>query len=175
MGFADRYLAPDESLVLATRRHWTEMIEEVFALVVIWAVAGVLAWFIPFGEDWGRIAGFVVLGLAVLASAWLWLIPLLRWRAEVYVLTTKRIYVRKGFLTKTDHSIPLARVNDVAFRSTLWERIMRYGTLDVQSASEHGMLRLKRVPDPEGFKAKIFQAVDEEQARHRAGPGYGAR
>ncbi|MFC0041128.1 PH domain-containing protein [Actinomadura rayongensis] len=171
MGFADRYIAEDEALVLATRRHWTEMIEEFLLLALVWVVAGAAAWALPLDEDWGRTAGYVVLGLAVVASVWFWLVPLLRWRAEMYILTTKRIYLRKGFLTKSGHSIPLARVNDVAFRATLWQRIMRYGTLDVQSASEHGMLRLKRVPDPEGFKMRIDQAAAAEQSRYQRGPG----
>ncbi|MFE9100974.1 PH domain-containing protein [Actinomadura geliboluensis] len=171
MGFADRYLAEDESLVHATRQHWTEMVGEFVILCLIWIVAGALLWVIPSGEYWGRIADYVVLGVAAILSLWFWLIPLLRWRGTMYIVTTKRIYKRSGFLTKTGHSIPLVRVNDVSFRVTLWERIWRYGTLDVQSASEHGMLRLKRVPDPEGLKSKIYQAVDEEQSRHQMGPG----
>ncbi|MEV4673563.1 MULTISPECIES: PH domain-containing protein [Actinomadura] len=171
MGFADRYLAEDESLVHATRQHWTEMVGEFVILCLIWIVAGALLWVIPSGEYWGRITDYVVLGVAAILSLWFWLIPLLRWRGTMYIVTTKRIYKRSGFLTKTGHSIPLVRVNDVSFRVTLWERIWRYGTLDVQSASEHGMLRLKRVPDPEGLKSKIYQAVDEEQSRHQMGPG----
>ncbi|TMR00179.1 PH domain-containing protein [Actinomadura soli] len=171
MSSADRYLAEDESLVHATRQHWTELVGEFVILCLLWMVAGGLLWVIPSGEDWGRIAGYVVLGVAAILSLWFWLIPLLRWRGTIYIVTTKRIYKRSGFLTKTGHSIPLVRVNDVSFRVTLWERIWRYGTLDIQSASEHGMLRLKRVPDPEGLKSKIYQAVDEEQRRHQMGPG----
>ncbi|MEU8798746.1 PH domain-containing protein [Spirillospora sp. NPDC048819] len=171
MSFADRYLAEDESLVHATRQHWTELIGEFVILCLVWIVAGALLWVVPSGEDWGRIADYVVLGVAVVLSLWFWLIPLLRWRGTIYIVTTKRIYKRSGFLTKTGHSIPLIRVNDVSFRVTLWERIWRYGTLDIQSASEHGMLRLKRVPDPEGLKSKIYQAVDGEQRRHQTGSG----
>lgn len=171
MRFADRYLAEDESLVHATRQHWTELVGEFVILCVVWIVAGALLWVVPSGEDWGKIVDYVVLGLAAPLSLWFWLIPLLRWRGTVYIVTTKRIYKRAGFLTKTGHSIPLIRVNDVSFRVTLWERIWRYGTLDIQSASEHGMLRLKRVPDPEGLKSKIYQAVDEEQRRSQLGPG----
>jgi membrane protein YdbS with pleckstrin-like domain len=171
MSFADRYLAEDESLVFATRQHWTEMVGEFVILCLVWIVAGALAWVIPFGEDWGRIAGYAVLALAALLSLWFWLIPLLRWRGTVYILTTKRIYKRTGFLTKTGHSIPLSRVNDVSFRVSLWQRIWRYGTLDVQSASEHGLLTLKRVPDPEGLRSRIYTAVDDEQNRRQSGPG----
>jgi hypothetical protein len=61
----------------------------------------------------------------------------------------------------------LARVNDVEFRATLWERILREGTLTVQSGSEHGTLALKHVPDPEGLQSLIYAAVEDEQRSHQ--------
>ncbi|MDT0308483.1 PH domain-containing protein [Streptomyces sp. DSM 44917] len=165
MSFGQRYLAEDEELVHATRQHWTEIVGEFFLLAVVWIVAGALLWVIPGDEDWGRVTTYVVVGAAVLATLVFWLIPLLTWRSTVYIVTTKRVYTRSGFLTKTGHSIPLTRVNDVAFRATLWERILREGTLTIQSASEHGMLALKHVPDPEGLKALIHSAADDAQHR----------
>ncbi|WP_156727404.1 PH domain-containing protein [Streptomyces apocyni] len=169
MSYADRYIAEDEELLHATRQHWTEMVGEFIVLVLIWIVAGALLWVLPRDEDWGTYASYVVLGAAGVASVWFWLIPLLKWRSTLYLLTTKRVYQRSGFLTKTGRSIPLARVNDVSFRATLWERILREGTLNVQSASEQGMLTLKHVPDPEGLKNMIHRAVEEEQNRQRMG------
>ncbi|UGY92746.1 PH domain-containing protein [Streptomyces gobiensis] len=171
MAIADRYLADDEELVQVTRQHWTEMVSEFLMLCLIWLVAGALIWVIPSGEEWDKMAIYVVLGAAVLASLWFWLIPLLKWRSTMYILTTKRIYKRSGFLTKAGRSIPLIRVNDVSFKASLWERMMRYGTLSIQSASEQGMMTLKHVPDPEGLKAKIYRAVDEEQRHQQMGPG----
>lgn len=165
MHYAHRCLAEDEELVYATRQHWTEIVGEFVLLALTWIVAGALLRVVPGGEDWGRVATYVVLGAALVASLRLWLIPLLQWRGTVYVLTTKRIYKRSGFLTKTGRSIPLVRVNDVSFRATLWERILREGTLTIQSASEQGMLTLRHVPDPEGFKARIYRAADVEQAQ----------
>jgi membrane protein YdbS with pleckstrin-like domain len=159
----DGFLADDEELVHATRQHWTELVGEFAVLLLVWVVAGGLLWVLPGGKDWGRIASYVVLGVAVLISLRYWLWPLLKWRNTVYVVTTKRVSVRTGFLTKSGHSIPLARVNDVAFRATLWERILREGTLTIQSASEQGMLVLKHVPDPEGLQGRIYEAVEEER------------
>ncbi|MCZ7415329.1 MULTISPECIES: PH domain-containing protein [unclassified Streptomyces] len=162
-GIAERHLAEDEELVHVTRQHWTEMVSEFLLLCLVWLVAGLLLWAVPSGEDWSDGAVYVVLGAAVLASLWWWLIPLLTWRSTLYILTTKRMYKRSGFLTKSGRSIPLVRVNDVSFRANLWQRIMRYGTLTIQSASEQGLMTLRHVPDPEGLKAMIYRQVDEEQ------------
>ncbi|GGC76607.1 PH domain-containing protein [Hoyosella rhizosphaerae] len=161
MANPQRYLADDETLLYSTRQHWTELITEFVVLVLTWVVAGTAMWFLPADEDWGQIAIYVVIGLAVLASVRWWLIPLLNWRSTLYILTTKRVYKRSGFITKKGRSIPLSRLNDISFRANLWERIMRYGTLRIQSASEQGAMTLAHVPDPEGFKAKIYRAADE--------------
>ncbi|WP_445530069.1 PH domain-containing protein [Streptomyces cyslabdanicus] len=164
-----RHLADDEELVHATRQQWTQIVGAFVVLVVVWAVATALLWVSPSDKDWGTVARYVVLGLAVVASLWFWLLPLMIWRSTVYIVTTKRISVRKGFLTKTGHSIPLTRVNDVEFNATLWQRILRGGTLTIQSGSEHGTLELKHVPDPEGLQSLIYSAVEEEQQHHQWG------
>ena len=158
MPIADRYLADDEQLIHVTRQHWTQMVSEFVVLCVIWAVAGVVLWVLP------SEATVVVLVIAAAASLWWWLIPLLKWRSKLYILTTRRIYKRSGFLTKTSRSIPLLRVNDVSYKATLWDRILRQGTLTVQSASEQGKMTLRHVPEPERFKSEIYRAVDDEQA-----------
>ncbi|MBA0053586.1 PH domain-containing protein [Streptomyces sp. AJS327] len=149
------------------------MVSEFIALSLVWLVAGALIWGLPTEESWGSIGILIVLGLALIATVKYWLIPLLKWRSKLYILTTKRIYKRSGFLTKTSRSIPLARVNDVAFKATLWERMMRYGTLTVQSASEQGAMTMRHVPQPEWFKGEINRAVDEERGRQYGGGYYG--
>ncbi|SFD14991.1 PH domain-containing protein [Streptomyces aidingensis] len=160
MPIADRYLAEDEELVYHTRQHWTTLVSEFLLLLVIVAVTGAAVWFLP-DEDWADTALWVVLGAGALAALWFWLVPLLQWRSTVYVLTTRRLHKRSGFINKAGRSIPLARVNDVAFSASLWERIMRYGTLTVQSASEQGTMTLRHVPDPELFKSKVYQQLDQ--------------
>ncbi|MFG2735669.1 PH domain-containing protein [Streptomyces harbinensis] len=157
MAYADRYLADDEELLYETRQHWTTLVSEFVQLVVIAAVAAVLTLIIG---DLGSPVAWVVLGLAGIAIIWRWLVPMLQWRSTVYFLTTKRLHKRTGFLTKQGRSIPLSRVNDVSFSASLWERIMRYGTLHVQSASEQGKMTFKHVPSPEEFKNRVYEALD---------------
>ncbi|MEE1929855.1 PH domain-containing protein [Streptomyces sp. TRM 70351] len=167
---ADRYLADDEELVHVTRQHWTEMVGEFLLLCLVWAGAGLLLLAVPADAQWRATGVWVVLGAALLATVRLWLVPLLRWRFTVYILTTKRVYKRSGFLTKRGRSIPLVRVNDVSFKANLWQRVMGYGNLTIQSASEQGVMMLRHVPDPEAFKALIYQQVDEEQRTGQEGP-----
>lgn len=153
----------DEQPVYVTRRHWAGIVNEFAALAGIWVAAAALVWMLPAERQWAGTAFVVLIGAAVLASVRYWLFPLLKWRSRSYVLTTKRIYKHSGFLTKSSRSIPLARINDVSLKATLWERVLRYGTLTVQSASEQGVMTLRHVPRPESLKAEIHRAVDEER------------
>ncbi|TDC72935.1 PH domain-containing protein [Streptomyces hainanensis] len=160
MAIADRYLAEDEVLIYETRQHWTTLISEFVQLLVVVVAAGAVVWVLPTDEDWGRTASWVVVGLAVVLAVWRWLVPLLQWRATLYFLTSRRLHKRSGFLSKAGISIPLSRVNDVSFSASLWERIWRYGTVRVQSASEQGLMVFRHVPDPETLKQHIHQAID---------------
>ncbi|MFJ2633980.1 PH domain-containing protein [Streptomyces sp. NPDC087422] len=168
MPSVDRYLTDDEELIYVTRQHWTQLVGEFVVLCVTWAAAGALLWVLPSGKSWTDAARYVVLGVAALVSLWFWLIPLMKWRGTLYILTTKRVHTRVGFVNKTGRSIPLARINDISFAASLWERIIRCGTLKIESASEQGLLTLKHIPDPEGLKRTIYEAMDGDQ-EHRYG------
>ncbi|WP_316524131.1 PH domain-containing protein [Kitasatospora brasiliensis] len=167
----DHHLAEDEDLIYATRQHWTQLVGEFAVLCLTWAVAGAILWLLPGGDGWGRTASYLVLAAAGIISLWFWLVPLMKWRGTYYVLTTKRLHLRSGFLTKTGHSLPLLRVNDISFQASLWERIIRCGTVNVESASEQGMLTLRHVPDPEGLKNMIYEAMDEAQEHQHGSDG----
>lgn len=166
MPTVDHHLTDDEERIYVTRQHWTQLVGEFVVLCLTWAVAGALLWVLPSGKSWTHTGIYVVVAVALIVSVWLWLVPLLKWRGTVYILTTKRIHVRTGFVSKTGRSIPLTRVNDISFAASLWERIIRCGTLKIESGSEQGLLTLKHVPDPEGFKTMIYEAMDEEQDHH---------
>jgi uncharacterized membrane protein YdbT with pleckstrin-like domain len=167
----DRYLAEDEELIHVTRQHWTQLVGEFAVLCLIWAIVGAAVWALPDGQDWARTGAYVVLGAGLLVSVWFWLVPLLKWRSTIYILTTRRIHMRAGFLAKTGRSIPLERVNDISFESSLWERIIRCGTLKIESGSEQGLMTLKHVPDPEGLKTMVYEAMDDEPVREHQASG----
>lgn len=164
MAIADRYLADDEELVHVARRHWTVLAGEFVAFLLILAIAGTALWFLPLDQEWSlfAVAGIAVIGLV--AALVFCLVPMLKWLTTVYVLTNQRLMVREGVISKQGRSMPLVRVNDVSFNIGLWERLMRYGTLSVQSASEQESMTLQRVPRPQWFQAEIYRQVS---AAHR--------
>lgn len=167
MAIADRYLADDEELVHVARQHWTVLVGEFVALVFILAVVGAGLWFLPWNEDWSTVAALVIGGAGALAALLFCVVPMLRWSTTVYILTNQRLMTHEGLVSKQGRSMPLTRVNDVSYNISLWERVMRYGTLSVQSASENESMTLQRVPRPQWFQAEIYRQVSSAQT-----PGY---
>jgi uncharacterized membrane protein YdbT with pleckstrin-like domain len=91
--------------------------------------------------------------------------PWIRWQTTNYVLTTRRIVIRRGVLARSGRDIPLTRVNDVSFHHSLLERMLRCGTLTIESAGEHGQVVLPEVPDVELVQREVYRCVEEESRR----------
>ena len=96
----------------------------------------------------------------------LWLaVPVLRWRTTTYELTTRRLRVREGIVTRRGRDIPLVRINDVSFEKGLLDRLLGAGRLVVESAGEHGQILLNDIPHVEQVQGTLFRLVEEEQRR----------
>jgi len=95
-------------------------------------------------------------------------VPLLRWRSTHFVVTTRRVMVREGVLTRSGIDIPLRRVNSVQFRHTLVERILGCGTLIVESASDEP-LEFDDIPGVERVYAVLYRQVNPASPDREAG------
>jgi uncharacterized membrane protein YdbT with pleckstrin-like domain len=92
-------------------------------------------------------------------------VPLLRWRTTTYELTTRRLRLRAGILTRRGRDFPLVRISDVSFSHGLLDRMLGCGRLVVESAGEHGQLVLTEIPHVQQVQSELFQLVENEQAR----------
>lgn len=161
---SDPTLTEDEHLVLRLHPHWKTLIRPVLVAVLVVAVALIAEVLIP-SNSAAAVERLVVAAVAILA-AMLWLIvPVLRWRTTTYELTTRRLRVRSGIVTRHGRDIPLARINDVSFEKGLLDRLLGSGRLVVESAGEHGQILLNDIPRVEFTQATLFRLVEEEQRR----------
>jgi uncharacterized membrane protein YdbT with pleckstrin-like domain len=160
----DRSLAPGEECVEILHPHWKTLVRPIALAFVIVAAALAGEVLIPANKE----AGIERLALAAVAIVLLmgWLMyPLLRWRTTVYELTTRRMRLRDGIVARNGRDIPLSRITDVSFRKGLLDRVLGCGTLLVESAGEHGEIRLTEIPHVEHVQSTLFQLVEEERLR----------
>jgi uncharacterized membrane protein YdbT with pleckstrin-like domain len=152
-------LTEDESIVLDFHPHWTTLLKSILLLVLTVAVTAAVIFFVP---DWDAQAqvrlGVAVVGLVVaLVTS---LVPFLRWFTTRYVLTTHRLVIRIGILSRSGRDVPLGRVNDAQFSHNLIQRILGTGTLTVESGGENGQLVLKNIPDVERVQREMYELIN---------------
>jgi uncharacterized membrane protein YdbT with pleckstrin-like domain len=158
----DSSLAVGEESVRVLRPHWKTLVGPVaagFLVVVALAAAEAL---IP-GSKYSAIERLAVAVVAVALLVWWLLLPFLVWRTTVYEVTTRRLRLRDGILTRNGRDIPLSRITDVSFRKGLLDRLLGCGTLVVESAGEHGELTLTEIPHVERVSSLLFQLVEDER------------
>ncbi len=115
----------------------------------------------------------VVLALAVIVLILLVIIPVLRWRTTHYVITTHRVMVRTGILSRHGKDIGLTRITDVSYTQSLWDRIIGAGTLTIESAGEGPPQVFRNIPNSDDTQQLINHLVEEdEQSRARDSAQY---
>lgn len=153
MAFPKKLLSEGEDVVLELHPHWKVLVVPVLELLVALAVTGYLL-----AQDWWP--WWITVVVAVLVVGALFGLPFLRWRTTLFVITTKRVVTREGLLTRNGRDIPLNRVNDVSFSHNLLERVLRCGTLTVESAGERGQVVLTDIPRVAEVQHKLYELTE---------------
>ncbi|WP_102142830.1 PH domain-containing protein [Mycobacterium hubeiense] len=161
MGYPDNVLAKDEQVVLHRHPHWKRLIGPVLVLILATAVAAFAAAVVN-RMDWDPTAKnviFAVIGaIWLIVIGWLTLWPFLSWMTTHFVITDRRVMFRHGLLTRAGIDIPLARINSVEFRHGLIDRIVRTGTLIIESASQDP-LEFHDIPRVEQVHSLLYHEV----------------
>ncbi len=170
MSFPENVLAQDEKVVRHLHPHWLSVLLPTVVGVVAVAAAVIALLVLPDGSV-GTVLLWVVLGAAVLVLLLFVLAPYVRWRSTHYVITTHRVMVRRGVLTKSGKDITLAKITDVSFRQTLLDRLIGSGSLKIESAGDSPDEDLVNVPDSDDVQQLINRLVDEDSRRRRGEGG----
>ena len=157
-------LSDGEEVVLDLHPHWGRLFVPVLVLLVACLLAGFGVALIPKGGG-QQIERWILIAVAAIVVIWLTILPYLRWLTTKYVLTTDRLVIRNGILARHGRDIPLNRINDVSFSETVLERMLRSGTLVVESAGDNGQISLTDVPKVEHVQREVYRMVDQNLGR----------
>ena len=158
MPYPEDLLLDDEQVVVHKHPHWKMLVLPVLAFLLIVGLGSYAAALIA-GRSW-QFSGWI--GLAVLGGIgvlWLTVVPLLRWRTTHFVLTTRRVLVREGILTRSGIDISTNRINTVQSRSSFLDRILGCGTLIIESASDEP-LECDDIPQVERVRSLLYYEVN---------------
>ncbi len=159
MPFPRRLLNDGEAIVLDLRPHWWVLVGSGLLLVLSLALAVVVDTVVPGAAHDPVLIASLVLVLLALGR---FVRRYVRWATTNMVLTTQRLIVRAGVLTKIGREIPLERINDLTYRQRLFERLIGAGDVRIESAGERGQETMRMVPRP----TRVQQAIYEQMARN---------
>lgn len=172
MPFPENLLARDERVVRHLHPHWLTVFVPTVLFIIVVGVGAFLIAVIPEGGS-QDILRIIVIVIAILVLIALVVIPILRWRTTHYVITTHRVMVRSGILSRSGKDIGLTRITDVSYTQSLWDRVIGAGTLTIESAGEGPPQVFRNIPNSDDTQQLINHLVEEdEQSRARDSAQY---
>jgi len=170
MGYTEKQLATNETIVYRTKQHWMAPIFGTVAGVAV-LVGGVLLFLfqLTMGTDgfagtlrtlafWASLV-LVVVGVAMVGYSYI------QWWVEDYVVTSQKVMKVAGLLNKRTSGAALEKINDVIMEQGPLGRMLGYGTLKVATASDSTDLVYETMRAPADFRrAMLDQKMEFEQA-----------
>jgi uncharacterized membrane protein YdbT with pleckstrin-like domain len=166
MGYPTRLLSEGERIDLELRPHWKALVLPVIVLLLTCGVAGFLLTVSPSPSKTSGEISWIAIGVVALAVIIYFTVrPWLHWLFSNYVITSRRLIIRLGFVHRVGRDLPLEKINDVSFRhDSLLDRMLGCGTLVVESAGEHGQVLLNDIPRVEETQREISTLISGDPA-----------
>ena len=167
MGFPENVLTRDEEVVRSLHPHWLTVLGPSLVGVLLVAAALVAAWVTP-DDSRGNLIQWICVAAAVLLAIPGVVVPFLRWRTTHYVITSHRVMVRRGILSKSGKDITLSKITDVSFHQTFLDRVIHSGTLNIESAGDSADEFFRNIPHSDQVQQLVNHLIDED-ANGRSG------
>ena len=165
MPYPDKLLADDEQIVEHLHPHWITLVPATLWFLAICAAAGLGIGYAPSSGTAHAVLVIAIIVVGLILLVWLAFAPWMRWRTTHYVFTTHRVLIRTGVMRHIGRDIALQRINDVAFSQSLWDRIVKAGTLTIESAGEHGQEDLHNIPRSNEMQQTLNRLIEADGER----------
>jgi uncharacterized membrane protein YdbT with pleckstrin-like domain len=147
MSFTQNQLLPEEKLIVLARQHLLALfgpgLLNIFVLVLLIVLS------IYLEQPW-----LLMLYFAPLAY-FLW--AFMTWRSKEYILTDHRVVIQEGVFSISTFDAPLDKINNVFHSQSLMGRLLKYGEVGLETASEQGTTVFSFLSHPLDFKNSIMR------------------
>jgi uncharacterized membrane protein YdbT with pleckstrin-like domain len=152
--YLTKMLGENETVLFVTRQHWFLLFLSVLTEILLALGIAALAVMTAF-----MTAGMALWGLLLLLLPGVsFLRDYLKWEAHQYVVTNRRVIQIMGVINKNVTDSSLEKVNDVKLEQSFLGRMFDYGDIEILTASELGINKLKYIHHPIQYKTAMLNA-----------------
>jgi len=157
MGYAERNLVPGETIVYKARYHWTiyRVALTLFVLALLLGAAAIYARYTSPGSGVARPVAYLALGFTAVAVI-RFLARWMRAAADEFVVTQRRVLRKVGIMARDIEQAPLDKIQDISVDQSFVGRVLGYGTVTLETASENGTMTFPRIWQPQAFKNALW-------------------
>ena len=148
----NKYLLPHEHQVITVRKHPAVLLRPIGVTLLGLVIAAVISTTVA--RHNADVVGFVWIVWAVLL-VWLayrvWV-----WSQDYFIVTSRRMLLATGVLTRKVAMMPLVKVTDMSFQRSSLGRLLGYGEFILESAGQDQALRVvDHLPYPEQLYLEV--------------------
>jgi uncharacterized membrane protein YdbT with pleckstrin-like domain len=152
-------LSPDEQVIFEGHPSWRAILGFYLKGVLVAAILGAIAKLVGAGSGTVFLIVLLVIALTVL-------IGFIKRVATTYTITSRRLNIKRGIISREIQETRLERVQNVNYRQSVYQRIMQIGDVDFDTAATDDYnFVFAGVADP----AEVVHRVDQATGTPAAG------
>lgn len=152
----NKYLLPHERQVITVRRHPAVLEGPITLTVAGLIIAAVLSGTLLRHQSSALAVVWIIWGVLLVRLLW----KIAGWAVEYFVITSQRMILTSGVLTRKVAMMPLVKVTDMSFRRSLLGRLQGYGEFVLESAGQDQALRtVEFIPYPEQLYLEVCALI----------------
>ena len=150
-------LGAGEQVVFEGHPSWRAILGFYLKGILIVGVIAALVALLGGGSDAALITLIVVIGATIVV-----LVGFLRRWSTRYTITTRRLNIKHGIISRDVQETKIERVQDVNYRQSLYQRIMQIGDVDFDTAAQDssGDFVFAGVANPEEVVDRVHHATE---------------
>jgi uncharacterized membrane protein YdbT with pleckstrin-like domain len=146
-------LSPGEQVIFRGHPSWRAILGFYLKGIVIAAIAGLIAKLLGAG-------GASVFMVVLIALAIVVLIGFVKRVATTYTITSRRLNIKRGIVSREIQETRLERVQNVNYRQSVYQRVMQIGDVDFDTAATDDYnFVFSGVADPSDVVHRVDQAT----------------
>ena len=149
-------LSPGERVIFEGHPSWRAILGFYLKGIIVAAILGAIAKLAGAGSGTVFLIVLLVIGLTVL-------IGFIKRVATTYTITTRRLNIKRGIVSREIQETRLERVQNVNYRQSVYQRIMQIGDVDFDTAATDDYnFVFSGVADPGDVVHRVDQATGAE-------------